>query len=111
VSDGKLARRDGLTIECEPTEDVLAAASKVKSAKQRTVGFSLEVSGDIERARQKLLAKHLDLIVFNPAETMNSSEVHATLLWPDGRLKSFPRGSKQQFAQALLDQCHRLFLV
>ena len=188
VSDSKLSRSQGLTIECEPTEDILASTSKIKTARQRTVGFSLEstpasleelngrpigrvltkigkvtreqvvealdyqkkngglfgailidqglVENDdvnfalaaqrgqgsagakgkavlaarsLDRARGKLVAKGLDLIVFNPAETMDSTDVHATLLWPDGRIENEPAQTKQQFATLLIAKCQSLF--
>lgn len=109
VSDRKIGREGRLVIECEPTEDILAAAGKIKRADQRTVGFSLESAGDIERARQKLSRKGLDLIVYNPTETMDSASIEATLLWPDGRSESVPCRSKVQFADILLQRAISLF--
>lgn len=109
VSDRKIGREGRLVIECEATEDIIAAAGKIKRPDQRTVGFSLESAGDIERARQKLLRKGLDLIVYNPTETMDSASIEATLLWPDGRSESVPCRSKAQFADILLQRAISLF--
>ena len=103
----KLGRGGTLTIECEPTDDIVAAAGRIKRADQRTIGFSLESTGGIARAREKLLRKNLDLIVYNPIGTMNSEDVEGTLLWADGRSESFERQSKVEFARKLLGRIRR----
>jgi phosphopantothenoylcysteine decarboxylase / phosphopantothenate---cysteine ligase len=110
VSPTKLSRSTGqLTLELEPTEDIAASAANIRQPHQRIIGFSLERDGDIERARQKLLTKKLDLIVFNPLATMNSETVEAILLYPDGRTDKVPYGSKAHFADILLDRGAALF--
>ena len=50
VHPDKLARAGSLMIECVPTEDILAAAGQIKRTDQRTVGFSLEMEGNLPRA-------------------------------------------------------------
>jgi phosphopantothenoylcysteine decarboxylase/phosphopantothenate--cysteine ligase len=110
VSAVKLSRAGGpITLELEPTEDIAAAASGIRGGDQRVIGFSLERAGDLERARRKMLTKKLDMIVFNPTETMNSENVRATLLYPDGRMEEVPYGSKGQFADILLHRAAALF--
>lgn len=103
-SPEKLTRSGALAIECEPTEDILEGVARSKRPGQRTVGFSLESTGGLVRAREKLSRKHLDLIVYNPAETMNSSDIEATLLYPDGRTEPLPRQPKPQFARTLIQR-------
>ncbi len=105
----KLARKGNLTIECEPTPDILAAASSQKTASQRTVGFSLEAAGNLDRAKQKMLAKNLDLMVFNPTETMGSDRIAATLLYPGHPPENLPSRSKGQFADILIQRSVALF--
>jgi len=100
----KLDRTEGRTIELEPTEDIVAAAGKIKRPNQCTVGFSLEASGDLDRARRKMIQKNLDLMVYNPLETMNSISVEATLLWPDGRSERLARQAKEGFARILIER-------
>jgi phosphopantothenoylcysteine synthetase/decarboxylase len=102
VSATKLGRLDSLTLELEPTVDIVAAASQRKSAAQRTVGFSLEQRGDLGRAQQKMRRKHLDLMVLNPTETMNADGIEATLLYPDGRVERLPSIGKSAFADVLI---------
>lgn len=109
VHSEKLARAGSLTIECEPTEDILAAAGRTKRSTQRTVGFSLEMEGNIARAKEKLLRKNLDLIVFNPTETMESQNVRAALLWSDGRAEEYASLPKSEFAKLLLERAVELF--
>lgn len=109
IRQDKLSRGGTLSIECEPTEDIVADAARRKRPGQRTIGFSLESSGNLARAREKLLSKRLDLIVFNPLATMNSPTVGAILLWPDGRSEELPPKSKREFADALVAHAARLF--
>jgi len=109
VSTEKLARADRLIIECEATPDIVAAAAATRRPNQRVVGFSLEVEGSLERAREKLLRKGLDLIVYNPLATMESTTIEAALLWPDGRAQTLPCRSKDQFADNLLEYAEALF--
>ncbi len=105
---GKMPRAGGLTIAFEPTEDILLAVSTIKRPGQRVVGFSLEQAGDLDRGRQKLIAKKLDLMVFNPLATMDSAQIDATLLWPDGRTEPLGRLGKSAMAQTLLERAERL---
>lgn len=104
VADHKLGRGGRLVIELEPTEDIVAAAAQSKGANQWVIGFSLEAAGDLARARQKLARKKLDLIVFNPLQTMNSPEILATLLYADGRQEPLAPVAKEQFAQILIQR-------
>ncbi|HWE02630.1 MAG TPA: phosphopantothenoylcysteine decarboxylase [Tepidisphaeraceae bacterium] len=109
VHAGKTPRQESLTIECEATADILAGAGQIKRPDQRTVGFSLELAGNIGRAREKLLRKKLDLIVYNTTETMNSESIEPSLLWPDGRVESLARLPKARFAEALMARATELF--
>jgi phosphopantothenoylcysteine decarboxylase/phosphopantothenate--cysteine ligase len=108
-NEGKLPRQGKLVIECEATEDIIAAAGRIKRVDQRTVGFSLEMRGDVERARGKLVRKNLDLIVYNPTETMNSDVIEATLIWADGRSETLAAAAKKAFAEILIGRTVQLF--
>ena len=109
VHRDKLTRGGTLTIECEATEDIIAAASRIKRPDQRTVGFSLELRGNLARSREKLARKNLDLIVYNPTDTMSSATIEAVLLWPDGRSEELSSRSKYDFATILIDRTAALF--
>jgi phosphopantothenoylcysteine decarboxylase/phosphopantothenate--cysteine ligase len=105
----KLGRQGKLTLELEATQDILAAVGLLKRSDQRAVGFSLESRGNLERAQRKLIEKRLDLIVYNPTDTMNSQNIEATLLWPDGRREELPSRSKREFADILVMRAVDLF--
>ena len=109
IRSGKVERDGTLPIEFEPTVDIVAAAAKVKRPDQRTVGFSLEANSNIERARQKLHSKGLDLIVYNPTSTMDSPTIESVLLYPDGRSEELPCRDKADFADILLKRVMELF--
>ena len=58
--------RDGLSIDLEPTTDVLAALSPLRRPGQTLVGFAAEHGeGGVERGRGKLERKGLDAVVVN----------------------------------------------
>jgi phosphopantothenoylcysteine decarboxylase/phosphopantothenate--cysteine ligase len=105
----KVPRGGAWTLELVPTEDIAAAAGAIKRDDQRTVGFSLEHVGNIHRSREKLVRKKLDLIVYNPTATLNSSDVDPVLLYPDGREEAPGAMSKVDFARLLILRSVRLF--
>jgi len=109
VREEKLERGGTLVLELEATEDIIADAGRIKRADQRTVGFSLSKAGDLDRAREKLRRKNLDLIVYNSYPTLGSDSVEAVLLWPDGRSETLPSRSKARFADILLQRAAALF--
>lgn len=53
-----------LSIELEPTKDILASLGEIKT-NQLLVGFALETENEIENAKKKLIKKNLDFIVLN----------------------------------------------
>jgi phosphopantothenoylcysteine decarboxylase/phosphopantothenate--cysteine ligase len=109
VQTKKVERGGTLTIELESTEDIAAAAGKIKRPDQRSVGFSLVVRGDLARTKEKLIRKNLDLIVYNPLDTMSSTTIESILLYPDGRTEDLPTRDKAAFAQVLIARAAALF--
>jgi len=105
------AERGGgtITIELEATEDIAAAAGAIKKPHQRTVGFSLVERGNLARSREKMTRKKLDLIVYNPLDTMSSATIESVLLYPDGRSEVLPMQAKSDFARTLLARAAALF--
>jgi len=108
---GKLSREDTRILELVATPDILAEVGRIKRADQRTIGFSLEAEADLERTRRKLIDKGLDLIVYNPTETIGSNTIAATLLYADGRSEQLPPGPKTAIAETLLDRAAALFVA
>jgi phosphopantothenoylcysteine decarboxylase / phosphopantothenate---cysteine ligase len=116
--DGKLSRRAGLTLELEPTPDLLAGLAAKRATNQVLVGFALEPrAGLIAAAREKLDRKGVDMIVANPLETMDSPTIEAVVLSRLGTENRTPDESgqkveiggqgpipKERFASWLLDR-------
>ncbi len=105
---GKLPREKSLVIELEGTEDIAAAAVGIRRPGQRVVAFSLEAPGEVERAATKMERKGVDLMVYNPIQTMNSDQVAAVLLWPGGRREEVGCRGKGEFADVLLQRVEKL---
>jgi len=109
VSTGKIPRTGRHVLELESTPDIVADASRTKLPHQRTIGFSLLPQGQLQTSVAKLKRKHLDLMVYNPLETMNSPRITATLLYPDGRQEPLPpMMSKAEFARLLIERTMNL---
>lgn len=109
----KLERKGkDLFLRLEPTPDLLAMLGQRKRPEQTFVGFALEEPERLlERAREKLVRKGLDLIVANPLETMDAGEIRAALLSPAGLVDETGEAMpKHRFAEWLLkriEQVHR----
>ena len=65
VATQKIKKKDAtLSIELEPTKDILASLGKIKN-QQFLVGFALETDNEMVNATTKLTRKNLDMIVLN----------------------------------------------
>ena len=109
VSALKLERARELTIDCVPTADILREVNDRKRKDQRVIGFSLEEDGNVARAREKMLRKGVDLMVYNRSSTIGSSEIEPVLLFPDGVENRTGAMSKEAFARKLIEQAAMLF--
>lgn len=99
--------KTNLTLELEPTPDLLAGCASRRKPGQLLVGFALEPRERLmESARDKLTRKKLDLIVANPLETMDSEGIEATVLSAHGKPAATTAGviTKEAFADWLLAQ-------
>jgi phosphopantothenoylcysteine decarboxylase/phosphopantothenate--cysteine ligase len=103
----KIARGSApLTLELEPTADILKAAAAMKG-KRVHVGFALETgSGGLERARQKLDAKALDFIVLNGPEAIGQ-DVNAVVLVDSQGSRALPLASKLEIAREVMAEVAR----
>lgn len=104
---GKLRREDKrLTIELEPTADLLAGCAARRKPGQQIVGFALEPRERmLASARAKLERKKVDAIVANPLETMDAPTIEATLVRADGADERTDGPiDKARFADWLLDR-------
>jgi phosphopantothenoylcysteine decarboxylase/phosphopantothenate--cysteine ligase len=99
--------RDGLSLELEPTTDVLASLSSLRRPGQTLVGFAAEHGdGGVERGRGKLERKGLDAIVVNDIARadigFDSPENEVTIVTAAGE-QPVARGPKELVAGAVLD--------
>jgi len=100
-----------LTLELEPTEDILAELGGQKG-NRILVGFAAETEQILEHARGKLLSKNLDLIVANDvsnAESGFDSDYNTVaILGRNGVERHLPKLRKTQVAQEILNEVVRL---
>jgi phosphopantothenoylcysteine decarboxylase / phosphopantothenate---cysteine ligase len=104
----KIKKDTGLpSIELEPTTDILAELGRTKTH-QRLVGFSAETEDALARARKKLSAKNLDMIVTNvvglPDSGFEADTNRAVLLTATGEEIELPLQSKASMARAICDR-------
>ena len=103
----KKAGREGLTLELEPTTDVLAAVAAERRPDQVLVGFAAEHGdGAVARAAEKLERKRLDAVVVNDISRadigFDSTHNEVTIVTATGT-REVPRGPKAEVARAILD--------
>jgi len=108
----KIKRGAGrLTLELEPTPDILADLAREKG-NRILVGFVAETHQMAEHAREKLEAKRADLIVANDITQSGAGFDEdtniVTLFSQDGRELPLPRMSKFEVANRVLDEVLRL---
>jgi len=95
-----------LSLELEPTPDLLAELASITRPDQLVIGFALEPPEALEEsAKRKLTAKNVDAIVANPIATLDSKTIDATLFLRDGTQRSPGKPvSKWDFAEWLLEE-------
>jgi len=100
-----------LSIEFEPTADILADISRRKG-ERLVIGFAAETENVAEHARRKLKDKAADLIVANDVTAPGAGFDHdtnvVTIFRNDGREQSLPKLTKIQVAHRILDEVVQL---
>jgi phosphopantothenoylcysteine decarboxylase/phosphopantothenate--cysteine ligase len=114
-STEKIKKQDGaLTVQLTKTEDILASLGKIKQPWQTLIGFALETTNELENARKKLTEKNADMIALNSLRDEGAGFGHETnkitLLRRDGQDISLPLQSKQEAAEAIVDQIIRSYV-
>lgn len=107
----KIKRNGALTLELEPTEDILAAVARHRREGAFVVGFAAETENVLENARGKLLRKGVDAILVNDvsrAGTGFDSERNAATLLTASEAIEFVEMPKREMAGRLLDEVVRL---
>lgn len=103
----KKAGRTELTIELEPTVDVLTELSGRRRDGQTLVGFAAEHGdGALDYARDKRERKRLDAVVLNdvavPGIAFDAADNAVTIVTGDGE-QTVARAAKEAVADAILD--------
>jgi phosphopantothenoylcysteine decarboxylase/phosphopantothenate--cysteine ligase len=110
VSEQKIKKsaapsNNGITLELVENPDIIASVAN-SEPKPFTVGFAAETESILEYARQKLVAKNLDMIIANDVGDddigFNSDQNRTTILWPD-RTQEMPIMSKSAMASRIIE--------
>jgi len=105
----KRPRQHGaMSVEFEPTDDILAATRDRRKPGALVVGFALETGDAIAKGRAKLERKALDLIVVNDAMEQGAGfeadTNRVTILGREGAHWDLPLASKASVAESILDR-------
>jgi phosphopantothenoylcysteine decarboxylase/phosphopantothenate--cysteine ligase len=106
----KIKRKGPMTLELEPTADILAELARHKKS-QIVVGFAAETENVLENARKKLGAKSLDAIVVNDVSREGvgfDSDRNAVTIITHDEVVEIPETSKWEVALRVLDQVVKL---
>ncbi|HTA96832.1 MAG TPA: bifunctional phosphopantothenoylcysteine decarboxylase/phosphopantothenate synthase [Solirubrobacteraceae bacterium] len=115
-ADGKIKKggRSHLTIELEPTPDVLRGLSGRRRPGQTLVAFAAEHGAGglgLEHARAKLVGKGVDAVVFNDISRadigFDSTANEVTILTAEEE-ECVPRAAKEIVSERILDTVERL---
>lgn len=105
ASEQKIKREAGITLQLEPTPDILAVVAAQKGSRI-VVGFAAETQDVLENARKKMLAKGVDAMVVNdvsqPGIGFDSERNRVSILTPAG-IEHVPEMSKWEVAHRVLD--------
>ncbi len=103
---GKLHRDGPLTLELEPTQDIVRSIVEQKAPHTLVIAFAAETGLDVVRAREKLQRKGVDAIVLNDISRSGlgfDAERNAGILLTGETEIPLPESSKGEFACAVLD--------
>ena len=110
AAEQKIKRKGAMSLELEPTLDILAELVRSKRS-QVIVGFAAETENVLENARKKLLAKGLDAIVVNDVSHEGvgfDSDRNAVTIITQSEVTEVPETTKWEVAQRVLDQVAKL---
>jgi phosphopantothenoylcysteine decarboxylase/phosphopantothenate--cysteine ligase len=109
VVDTKLHKSEGIPeLVLEETNDILAELGRRRTEGQVLVGFAAETEDVPERARAKLVAKGVDLMVANDVSAPQVGFDHdtnaVTIFGADGIVTTVPLSTKVDVADAVVDR-------
>jgi phosphopantothenoylcysteine decarboxylase / phosphopantothenate---cysteine ligase len=104
-ADEKIKRKGPMTLELEPTTDILAELG-AKKGSRIIIGFAAETTDVLVNARKKLESKSLDAIVLNDVSQPGigfDSERNAVTILTHAGAETVPETSKWEVAHRVLD--------
>ncbi|RJR30033.1 MAG: bifunctional phosphopantothenoylcysteine decarboxylase/phosphopantothenate--cysteine ligase CoaBC [Desulfobacteraceae bacterium] len=112
-ADRKLKKENrSISIELEPTPDILAELGSGKQGRSILVGFAAETDDLLSNAKGKLERKNLDMIVANDVSRNDAGFDAETnlvkVLYRDGSVEDLPLMSKREVADCLLDRVKKM---
>jgi phosphopantothenoylcysteine decarboxylase / phosphopantothenate---cysteine ligase len=110
VASQKIKRTGPMTLDLEPTTDILAEISQHKDS-QIVIGFAAETQNVPENARKKLVSKSLDAIVVNDVSREGvgfDSDRNAVTIISQQEVIEVPETTKWEVAERILDRAVRL---
>jgi phosphopantothenoylcysteine decarboxylase / phosphopantothenate---cysteine ligase len=105
ASKQKIKRKGPVTLELEPTPDILAEVA-AKRGRRLVIGFAAETQDALANARKKLESKALDAIVVNDVGQPGigfDSERNAVSILTAAGVEQVPEMSKWEVAHRVLD--------
>jgi phosphopantothenoylcysteine decarboxylase / phosphopantothenate---cysteine ligase len=106
VAAQKIKREAAMSLDLQPTADILAELGAGRAPGQLLIGFAAETQNLVENARRKLERKHLDAIVLNDVSRPGlgfGSERNAAEIITADEVTVLPEMSKQEMAGRILD--------
>jgi phosphopantothenoylcysteine decarboxylase/phosphopantothenate--cysteine ligase len=105
AAEQKIKRKGSITLDLEPTPDILAEVGANKGTRI-VVGFAAETHHTLENARKKLESKSLDAIILNDVSQPGigfDSDRNAVTIITRSATQSVPETSKWEVAHRVLD--------
>jgi phosphopantothenoylcysteine decarboxylase / phosphopantothenate---cysteine ligase len=107
IASEKLHRDSPLTLELEPTEDIVRSIVDHRRPGTLVIAFAAESGLDVIRAREKLRRKGANAIVLNDINRPGigfDSDRNAAIFLTDEAAVPFAEASKDEIASQILDQ-------
>ncbi len=110
IHDKKIEKTDKLTLQLVRTTDILSEAGHLPN-KPFIVGFSAETGWRIERAKEKLRRKNIDMVVFNDVSKEGSGfdvDTNEVVIIDNEGERSLPMMHKEDVAMEILNRAMQL---
>ena len=107
LTEKMVKKNNPLSISLTPTTDILKSMGEKKRADQLLVGFALETNDEVNRAKEKLERKNIDMIVMNSLNDEGAGFEFATnkvtIIDRNGKERAFDKKLKTEVARDVVD--------